>query len=61
MDLTTITGLTDATIQGIDFIVNTGAFALGAVLVALAIWARANQPCCSKQEQAYSIWAAVKQ
>ena len=60
MDLTTITGLTATALQGIDFLCNASAVGLGVVLLMLALWMRANQPCSKGQEQAYSIWAAVK-
>lgn len=61
MDFGTIPGLTDATIQGIDLLCNTGAGVLGVILATLAFWARANQPCSKQQEQTRSIWAAAKQ
>lgn len=61
MDFTTITGLTSATVQGVNALCDTGAFALVLALTTLALWARANQPCSKGQDQAHSIWAAVKQ
>jgi hypothetical protein len=61
MDFGTITGLTSATVQGVNALCDTGAVLLGLVLVGLAVWSRANQPCSKGHKEAYSIWAAAKQ